>query len=62
MFEGIWYHALQFLENYKYNKDRIGPQELYQFADETGILARHRRRMESPFKDRDIDIKVMMNN
>ncbi len=58
MFEDIWYHALQFLENYKYDKHNYGPSELYKFADDTGILARHRQRMERPFTEKDIDIKV----
>jgi len=42
MFEDIWFHALQFLENYKYDVHNYGPDELYKFADDTGILARHR--------------------
>ncbi len=58
MFEDIWYHALQFLDNYKYDVDNYGPAELYKFADDTGILARHRQRMERPFTEKDIDIKV----
>ncbi len=59
MFEDIWHHALHFLDNYKYDVHNYGPSELYKFADDTGILARHKNRMEKPFTEKDIDIKVV---
>merc|ERR1712240_954484 len=33
--------------------------ELYEFADETGILERHKQMLAGPFQDSQVDMKIM---
>ena len=47
MTEDLWQHVLSFLDKYG---AKVGDhwEELYEFADKTGILERHKQLLEKP--------------
>ena len=54
MTEDLWQHALQFLDKYRLDGQHYPVEELYQFADKTGILERHRQLLAKPFHDNEV--------
>ena len=54
MTEDLWHHALQFLDKYRADALHYPIEELYQFADQTGILERHRQLLAKPFHDHEV--------
>eukprot|EP00092_Neocalanus_flemingeri_P014463 GFUD01015607.1.p1 GENE.GFUD01015607.1~~GFUD01015607.1.p1 ORF type:complete len:1351 (+),score=528.10 GFUD01015607.1:47-4099(+) len=59
MTEDLWHHALQFLDKYRADALNYPIEELYQFADQTGILERHRQLLAKPFHENEVDMKIM---
>merc|ERR1712080_227882 len=59
MTEDLWYHALKFLDRYRTDVRHYDISELYEFADETGILERHKQMLAQPFQDSQVDMKIM---
>jgi len=59
MTEDLWYHALKFLDRYRTDVRSYDISELYEFADETGILERHKQMLAGPFQDSQVDMKIM---
>ena len=59
MTEELWQHALSFLD--RYGSEGVGEhrEELYDFADQTGILERHRQLLERPGHRDEADMKIM---
>ena len=59
MTEELWQHALSFLD--RYGSEGVGEhrEELYDFADQTGILERHRQLLERPGHSDEADMKIM---
>ena len=51
MTEELWQHALGFLDRYGSQKVGEHREELYDFADKTGILERHRQLLARPGHD-----------
>ena len=52
----LWHHALQFLDKYRADggASAYPIEELYQFADQTGILERHKQLLAKPFHDHEV--------
>merc|ERR1711892_199269 len=59
MAEDLWRHALQFLDKYRTDAQNHDISELYQFADQTGVLDRHRQLLSQPFNENRVDMKIM---
>jgi len=59
MTEDLWYHSLKFLDKYRTDVGNYDIEELYQFTDKTGILDRHRQLLIKPFKEHQVDMKIM---
>ena len=59
MTEELWQHALRFLD--RYGSEGVGEhrEELYDFADQTGILERHRQLLDRPGHSDEADMKIM---
>ena len=59
MTEELWQHALRFLD--RYGSEGVGQhrEELYDFADQTGILERHRQLLDRPGHSDEADMKIM---
>ena len=59
MTEELWQHALRFLD--RYGSEGVGDhrEELYDFADQTGILERHRQLLDRPGHSDEADMKIM---
>ena len=59
MTEELWQHALRFLD--RYGSEGVGEhrEELYDFADQTGILERHRQLLDRPGHSNEADMKIM---
>ena len=58
MSENIWYHALQFLDKFRTESVQDdASSEFYKLNDDTGILERHRKRLEQAFNEKEIDVK-----
>ena len=59
MTEELWQHALRFLD--RYGSEGVGDhrEELYDFADQTGILERHRQLLDRPGHNDEADMKIM---
>merc|ERR1712226_1403757 len=57
--EDLWYHALKFLDKYRTDVGSYDISELYEFADKTGILERHRQMLSQPFQESQVDMKIM---
>ena len=55
----LWDHALQFLDKYRADARSYPIEELYQFADQTGILERHKQLLAKPFHNKEVDMKIM---
>ena len=55
----LWDHALQFLDKYRADARSYPIEELYQFADQTGILERHNQLLAKPFHNKEVDMKIM---
>ena len=55
----LWDHALQFLDKYRADARSYPIEELYQFADQTGILDRHKQLLAKPFHNKEVDMKIM---
>ena len=54
MADELWQHALQFLDC-----DSSRPvEELYQFADKTGILERHKQLLALPGHHETLDLRI----
>ena len=58
MTEELWQHALRFLDRWG---EGVGEhrEELYDFADQTGILERHRQLLDRPGHSDEADMKIM---
>lgn len=61
MTDEVWYHALEFLDKYSHDYDNTDREELFKFADETGVLDKHKVRMQQPFNQKDVELKVGHN-
>merc|ERR1712098_202564 len=59
MTEDLWYHALKFLDKYRTDIQSHDVSDLYEFADETGILERHKHLLHQPFEESQVDMKIM---
>merc|ERR1712168_719958 len=59
MTEDLWYHALKFLDKYRTDIQSHDVSDLYEFADSTGILERHKQLLSQPFKEGQVDMKIM---
>merc|ERR1712112_63507 len=59
MTEELWYHALKFLDKYRTDVRTYDISELYEFADRTGILERHKHMLNQPFQENQVDMKIM---
>jgi len=59
MTEDLWYHSLKFLDKYRTDVRNYDIEELYQFTDKTGILERHKHMLIKPFKEHQVDMKIM---
>merc|ERR1711892_604640 len=59
MTEDLWCHALKFLDKYRTDAQNHDISELYQFADQTGVLERHRQLLSQPFNENRVDMKIM---
>jgi len=59
MTEDLWYHALKFLDRYRTDIQTYDVSDLYEFADSTGILERHKQLLSEPFKEGQVDMKIM---
>ena len=59
MTEALWQHVLGFLD--RHGSEGVGEhrEELYQFADQTGILERHRQLLARPGHGNEADMKIM---
>merc|ERR1712058_26468 len=57
--EDLWYHALKFLDKYRTDIQSHDVSDLYEFADSTGILERHKQLLSQPFKEGQDDMKIM---
>merc|ERR1712079_277665 len=55
----LWYHALKFLDKYRTDIQTYDVSDLYEFADTTGILERHKQLLSEPFKEGQVDMKIM---
>ena len=58
MTEELWQHVLRFLDKYG---NTVGDhmEELYEFADKTGILERHKQLMCKPGHSSETDMRIM---
>ena len=58
MTEELWQHVLSFLDKYG---NTVGDhmEELYEFADKTGILERHKQLMCKPGHNSETDMRIM---
>ena len=56
MTEELWQHALGFLD--RYGSEKVGDhrEELYDFADKTGILERHKQLLARPGHSNEVSI------
>ena len=54
----LWFHALKVLDGFRLSQDH-DVSELYKFTDETGVLDRHREYLETVFKEKQADVKVV---
>jgi len=65
MTEDLWHHALRFLDRYRTDYESHDISELYEFADKTGVLDRHRQLLSQPFNENRVRSKehnvCMMN-
>jgi len=59
MVSELWHHALQFLDKYGADARSYPIEELYSFADQTGILERHKQLLAKPFHHKEVDMKIM---
>merc|ERR1712123_192595 len=59
MAEDLWRHALQFLDKFRTDEQSHDISELYQFADQTGVLDRHRQLLSQPFNENRVDMEIM---
>merc|ERR1711892_1425568 len=59
MTEDLWCHALKFLDKFRTDEQSHDISELYQFADQTGVLDRHRQLLSQPFNENRVDMKIM---
>lgn len=59
MTEPLWQHALQFLEKHLEDAQSYPPEHIYMFADNTGILERHRQLLAKPLHNNEVDMKIM---
>merc|ERR1711892_971308 len=59
MTDDLWHHALQWLDKYRTDVHNYDIDELYQFADKTGVLDRHRQLLSQPFHENQVDMKIM---
>merc|ERR1712079_904297 len=55
----LWYHALKFLDKYRTDIQSHDVSDLYTFDDSTGILERHKQLLSEPFKEGQVDMKIM---
>jgi len=59
MVEELWSHALMFLDLYRTGGSSCHIGQLYQFADQTGILETHKQCLAQPFQDDEVNMKMM---
>jgi len=60
MTEELWNHALLFLDRHR-SKQNTNNEivDLYQFADPTGILEKHKEMLFQPFTENKVDMKII---